>query len=167
MARRRPGRLSDKRSDRRFVDSEGHVWASKFEARIYEALRSNGVDVQRCGEGDSFNYVQPISGGGRCLSCGGDKCVQERIYTPDLRIHLGSERGNRYIETKGYFPQQKRALFRHFRKSNPDVDIRVVLERDLKVGKGHLTDYFARYLKDVPVLVYRGDDEELRRFILE
>ena len=151
------------------MDDSGTVWASKFEWRIYEALRNAGVDIEKCGEGDSLDYVEPITRGGRCLACGGNRCVQERRYTPDLRINLGPERGYRYIETKGYFPAAKRSLFRHFRKSNPDVDIRVVLEADHWVsrGKSRLTDYFRRYLKDVPVLVYRGDDEELREFILE
>lgn len=147
-------RVGRKKSDRRW-EVDGRVWASKFEWQVYDSLRASGLDVEICGPGDSFNYQQPITGGGTCLACGSNRCVQDRIYTPDLRLRLGPELGYRYVEVKGHFPKDKRALFRHFRKQNPDVDLVFVLAADHWVtrGKSRLTDYFARYLKTTPVIV--------------
>lgn len=148
-------RVGRKRSDRRWKSPDGEVWASKFEWQVYEHLRASGADVRKCDSSDSITYTEPKPRV-RCMACGSKQCVQERIYTPDLHIiSEAGQPGGIYVEVKGYFRGEKRALFRHMRKSRPDIDLRVVLEANTWVTKGktRLTDYFARYLKDTPVVV--------------
>jgi hypothetical protein len=85
--------------------------------------------------------------------------VQEHIYTPDLfnvpNVPGASDSSGYYIEAKGYLRAEGRSLLRSFRKSRPDIDLRLVVERDYKVGKGSLTSWASKYLK-VPVHVWDG-----------
>jgi hypothetical protein len=62
-----------------------------------------------------------------------------------------------FVETKGYFRQARRKLFREMVKSNPTYNLHVILEADQWVtkGKSRYTDYFRRYMKGVPVLVWK------------
>lgn len=149
-------RVGQKRSDKRFIAPGGVEWASKFEWEVYDVIRGTGAIVRKCGKGDSFSYHEPKRGG-KCLACGSDNTVQERIYTPDLHITLPPEwrsgPGEYYIEVKGYFRQQRRALFGHFLKQHPDVDMRIVFETDGRATP-RLTyrEYAQKYYK-VPVVV--------------
>ncbi len=156
-------RVGVKRSDRRWKDPEGQVWASKFEWEVYQKLLDNGHAVRKCDSGDTFNYTQPRPNV-KCLECGGCECVQERSYTPDLHILRprgggGSSRGY-YIEVKGYFREEKRRLFRCLRNSRPDVDLRVIFAADswVRKGKTRLSDYFDRYVKNTPYYFWDGVD---------
>ena len=159
------GRVGKKRSDRRWRDPDGNVWASKFEWKTYAHLVSIGVNVRRCESDDAVSYCEPKPRV-ECLACGSSECVQRRIYTPDLYIvpaSASSESEGYYLETKGYFRGEKRALFRHLRKDRPDIDLRVVFEADHWVTKGktRLSDYFERYLKDTPYCIgYKNIPEE-------
>lgn len=147
-------RVGRKISDKRWKDSNGEVWASKFEADLYSYLQDCGSDVRRCAESDSFDYTEPKARA-RCLACGSGECVQDRVYTPDLYIvpKSGATEGY-YIEAKGYFRAEKRTLFRHFCKCHQNLDLRVVLEANHWVtrGKTRLKDYIERYCK-LPVVV--------------
>lgn len=150
-------RVGRKRSDKRWKAPDGTVWASKFEWTVYEHYRTSGACVRKCTEDDSVSYTEPKPFV-NCMDCGGNNCVQERIYTPDLFVvPKGAEpnSGGYYVEAKGYFRPEKRKLFRHLRNEGPDIDLRVVLESNHWVtrGKTRLTDYFERYLKTTPVVV--------------
>lgn len=152
-----------KRSDRRWIDPTGEVWASKFEWQTYEHLRASGANVRRCGDSDSITYHESRPNV-QCMACGSRECVQERIYTPDLYIiPKDPELEGYYIEAKGYFRSEKRKLFRHLRKTRPDISLRAVLQSNHWVtrGKTRLSDYFDRYLKDTPYVVgYKNIPEE-------
>ena len=147
-------RVGRKRSDRRWLDPTGEQWASRYEWETYEYLKAAGANVRRCTEDDSINYTErkPRC---RCLECGSGNVVQERTYTPDLYLvpKGREESGGYYIEVKGYFRGEKRRLFRCLRNDRPDIDIRVVANANPKTGKLRLTEYFARYLKDTPIVV--------------
>ena len=85
--------------------------------------------------------------------------MQDRTYTPDLRVRqaFGQDQGQLYfIEVKGYFRPERRKLFREMVNSNPDYPVRVILEKNQWVTKGKTKylDYFQRYLKTVPVIVW-------------
>lgn len=155
------GRLSKKRNDKRWQTEDGSVFASKLEAVVFEKLRqSELVDVRRCsaGEGDTFDYTTPVRSGS-CGSCGSDRIVQRRTYTPDLCLTpRGSSRDGprRYLEIKGYFPGPKRSLLRAFLKERPEIDLRLVLERDQRATSSHtLLEYCHRFFK-IPVHVWDG-----------
>lgn len=147
-------RVGTKRSDRRWQAPDGTIWASKFEYQVYDALIRHfagnpRVSVERCGSDCSLGYHSSVKNG-RCLECGTVCVVQERTYTPDIRIVRTSESGKQrhtYIEAKGYFEGSKRSLFRQVLKAHKGVDIRLVAERDHWVTKGKtkLSDWAKRF----------------------
>lgn len=156
-------RLGTKKRDMRWQDPDGNIWASKFEYGIYAALKEQGYDVFKTGEQDSLRYTSDVRSG-LCLECGARRVVQERTYTPDLFVHSRTEanrsvrledRRGYYLEAKGYLRADRRRLLREFRKANPNIDLRLVAQRDYKVGKGTLTSWATKYLK-VPVHVWNG-----------
>lgn len=149
----------------RWQDPDGTVWASKFEYEVFATLREKGYAVTKTSPEDSLPYASDVKQG-RCLECGSKRVVQERSYTPDLFVHTspsagggvqdsGRIRTGYYIEAKGYLRADRRKLLRCFRKANPDVDLRLVAQRDYKVGKGTLSSWAVKYLK-VPVHIWNG-----------
>jgi len=159
---KRPGgrKLGFKRSDRRFQSDDGQLWDSQFEFRVYDGLRSSGYRLRRCDESDSIAYNTTVKQG-RCVECGGAKCVQERIYTPDLFVvedPTGKEDQGRqyYIECKGYFPADKRALLRAVASQRAGVDLRILFEREVKLKGtvGTNIAYVHKMMKGVPVGTY-------------
>lgn len=159
-------RVGTKRSDRRWQDDSGIIWASRYECQVFQRLSQAGCMVRKCEQGgiDSLTYTTPVRSG-RCAQCGSGQVVQERSYTPDIFLTPPYEDGKHsgvYLETKGLFPADKRGLLRHFRKTGPLVDLCVIANADHWVTKGRtrLSDYFARYLKDVEFLVFRGTNPD-------
>jgi hypothetical protein len=154
----RAGRLSNKRSDTRYVVDEVQ-WDSKKEWEVYNVLSQSRANVRRAvkGSGDTFDYVRPIRSA-RCVECGSKRVVQLCTYTPDIYVEVG--RSAYWIEAKGFFQQSKRAAFRDFRKAHPGVDLRIVAFNNHKVGKGRLMDYLAKYTPDVPVILWNSKAPE-------
>ena len=164
-------RAGFKRADRRWIDDDGTVWASKFEYTVYAALKESGATVRKCTASDTVDYTEHKRNV-RCVECGSCECVQDRTYTADLFFTPASafdtaaasdgSSGGYYIETKGYFAPDKRRLFRSLRETRPDIDLRVILETDgwATKGKTRMTQYFAKYLKTTPVHVWNGDIPE-------
>lgn len=153
-------RVGRSRSDRRWEAPDGQVWASKFEWEVFDALQRAGVSVRKCDSGDTVTYYQARPNV-RCLDCGSSNCSQERTYTPDLFVipKSGSDNGGGYfIEVKGYFRDEKRALFRCLRTSRSDIDLRCVFAADHWVTKGktRLSAYFDRYVKNTPYHFWDG-----------
>jgi len=153
-------RVGKKKSDRRWRDPDGKVWASRFEWTVYDTLSRLGCNVRKCTERDSISYSEPKPNV-KCMECGSLQCMQERIYTPDLfLIPKGRGNGDGYfIETKGYFARDKRILFRCFRNDRQDIDLRLILESDhwTTKGKTRLSQYAERYLPNTPCHVWNGD----------
>ena len=156
------GRLSNKRSDKRWQTEDGSVFASKLEARLFDILRRDPrIAVRRCSaaEGDTFAYTTAVRSGS-CGACGSSEIVQRRTYTPDFCIgpaDAGDDTVRRYLEVKGYFPGPKRNLLRAFLKTGPNLDLRLVLERDQSRATGSLTllEYCHKFFK-IPVHIWDG-----------
>lgn len=147
-------RVGTKRADRRWEGKDGVIWASRFEEEIYEYLQGaigSAGTVRKCGKGDSLSYTQERARI-TCLDCGSSRCAQSRTYTPDLFVDTGTR--SYWLEIKGRFTAEKRSLFRSFRKSRPDIVVRFVAQGDFKIGKGRLSGYFKKFLKDVPFIVW-------------
>lgn len=150
-----------------FKAPDGEVWASEYEFRVYDALRSLGSGVRRCqrGTGDTFSYCEQKQAL-RCLECGSSNCVQVRSYTPDLYIpeHVSllgqeGEGSGYYIEAKGYLREHKRGLLRHFRRSQKSLDLRMVASADHRVGKGRLSTWAWKYCRiEVWIWDWKKDD---------
>jgi len=131
-------RVGTKRSDRRWKDGNGNIWASEFEYRVYEAMATTpGTDsVQRASEGKdhTFGYSTQVTKGS-CLECGSGKVVQQRVYTPDLFCTPPpdiSDGGRYYFETKGYFSAERRNLYRAFLQSWPELNIMLIFQNGRK-----------------------------------
>jgi hypothetical protein len=154
-----PGqRVGTKKTDTRWQAPDGTVWASRFEFAVFTKLKEAGYNVRKTTEQDRFAYTSPVKGG-KCTVCASHDVVTERTYTPDLFVvpaGAASDDEGYFIEAKGYLRSERRALLRSFRKTGPRIDLRLVVQRDYKVGKSTLVGWATRLLK-VPVHVWNGD----------
>ncbi len=151
-------KVGTKRADKRWRDNDGTVWDSEFEFRVYTSLRSlfGGRRVRRAesAEGDSFDYTTPTKQG-RCLDCGSGKVVQQRTYTPDIYVIQSQTHKRTYIETKGYFPADKRTLLRNFRKTGPSIDLIIILQRNGRATPTRsLAEWVGSYIENTPTFVW-------------
>jgi len=122
-------------------------YRSKFEAKQAAHLEKNDVDFQY--EPDSFEYEDPV-GNGVCKLCGSTEVVKGRTYTPDFffpETHV-------YVETKGKFDAQSRRIIQNVCEHYPDMDLRMVFQRDNPLQKGAKMRY-SRWceLRDIPYAI--------------
>lgn len=156
-----PGeRVGTKKSDMRWRDTSGVVWSSRFEYEVYIALLAGGVDVRKTTESDQLLFSDRLTGC-VCGACGATEIVKHRRYTPDLYVSSQGSGGSTddstgyYIEAKGYIRSERRRILRSFRQARPDVNLRVIIQRDYKVGKSTLAGWVTKYMK-IPVAVWSG-----------
>jgi len=101
--------------------------ASHFEDRVIQDLEQRGIKYEY--EAEKIKYEKEIRKS-YCRICGSRVgCAQQRFYTPDLRVEVGGS-GERFIELKGKFTAENRARMEAVRKSNPDLDLRFLFQRD-------------------------------------
>lgn len=94
-------------------------WRSDSERQIAEFLTKNNIKWEY--EEYEFDYVSRIKGG-ICEKCG-EPAVQRRVYTPDFYFpDFGF-----FLEVKGRLTSHDRKKYRDFKRSNPDVDVRLLL----------------------------------------
>lgn len=152
-------RVGTKKSDTRWQDEEGTIWASRFEYQVYVALREHGYAVRRTNGDDSMRYTVDVRGA-KCSKCDSSCVVQERTYTPDLFVsQRDTASPGYYVEAKGYIRAEKRRLLRGFVGTRKDIDLRFIVQRDYPVGKSTLVEWARKYLK-IPVHVWDGDIPE-------
>lgn len=151
-------RIGKKRSDLRCRTPDGQEWASPLESRVFFELTRKGYAVER--NTDVFTYSTAVKQG-RCAACNSCEIVQDRTYTPDLKVTFVDKIGSGdityvYLELKGYFAGPKRNLFRAARQSNPSADIRLIASTDHWVTKGktRLSDWAKRFR--IPFAVWNG-----------
>lgn len=109
----------------------GFKVASKFEVEVVNWLTDQQIPFDY--EAESLSYTTPVVNGA-CPECGHRHVIQERVYTPDIRLMDGT-----FIEIKGKFTPQKRNLMRHLIKANPDRTIRFVFFNDPYLTKRKAT----------------------------
>ena len=152
-------RVGTKRSDRRWEDDNG-VWASKLEADIFASLRGNpSVTVRRCEPGscDTVEYQSPVRSG-KCLACGHRTVVQVRTYTPDFFVvpRNGPTTAGYHVEIKGYLSAADRTILRDVKAAWPNLDLRVLLQRDGKCTPTKSRVEWTLYTLKAPVAVWDG-----------
>lgn len=163
--------MTGKRSDFRWIAPDGTIWASRFEWSVYNVLHASSDRYTRTSERDSLSYVQQLSGA-VCARCGASEIGKRRHYTPDILFNGQDTDGRKdqekvgrsyYIECKGYLRGPERTLLRAFCKARPDVDLRIIFQRDFpitkpKPGTPSLTavGWVTKYLKR-PVQVWQGE----------
>lgn len=91
---------------------------SGFEIEVLRNARESGLVVAY--EPDSFAY--------------------SKTYTPDLRITLSSGRVF-YVEAKGWFRPADRTKLKQVKESNPELDLRMLFQRDQRLSKHSKTTY--------------------------
>lgn len=103
------------------------------------------------------------------MECSSPNVLQERIYTPDLHVagHKGKgsvASGGYYIECKGYFPADKRGLFRAVANQIQDIDLRIVFPSVVRLRgtSGTNVEYVQKYCKSIPVGVWNKKTGEIQ-----
>ena len=104
-----PGRLRTRAKARRWCRTLGYRSISEVKYQAF--LDAHGIESSY--ETDTFKYDLPRG-----------------KYTPDFKIIRNSTHGTPiYLEYKGVFSGADRRKMRYVRKSNPNLDIRLVFER--------------------------------------
>jgi hypothetical protein len=104
---------------------------SSFEDTIDEQLAKAGVNYAY--ESTTIPWVDKVSSG-VCFKCGHSEVGQRRNYTPDFEVETGS--GVKFtIEVKGYLDDEDRSKLRAIRKQYPDLDLRIVFQRDNRIPR--------------------------------
>lgn len=93
---------------------------SKLEKRVADDLTARGVKYLY--EKDKVPYIIPES---------------KHVYTPDFKIPHRPW----ILETKGNLDYTERVKLLHIKASNPDLDLRLVFQRDNVIRKGSKTKY--------------------------
>lgn len=158
-----PGqKVGTKRRDMRWLAPDGVEWDSRFEYEVFLAHQKAGLNVRRTTEQDTLSFTRPVRNG-TCTNCGSCEVASRHRYTPDLHVdtednreHSGLETTGYAIETKGYLRADQRSLLRALRKARPDSDLRAIVQRDYKVGKGTVCEWFRKFLK-MPCVVWAGE----------
>lgn len=158
-----PGRkVGTKRRDMRWLAPDGTEWDSKFEYEIFLAYEKEGKSARRTTEQDSLLFTRPVRNGA-CTECESCTVVSRHRYTPDLYVGAednrefgGLQATSYYVEAKGYLRAEQRSLLRSLRKARPDVDLRLIVQRDYKVTKSlTITEWARKYLR-VRAVVWAG-----------
>jgi hypothetical protein len=121
--------------------SRGFSWKrddvrSGLEARVREDLDERKIKYEY--ETVKISYIKKY-----CPSCG--EAIQKGNYIPDFilgdKIDKTNLKGSVIVEVKGRFTAQDRKKHVSVRELNPDVDIRILFQRDQKIGKNSTTKY--------------------------
>jgi hypothetical protein len=99
---------------------------SGLEARVREDLDNRKIKYEY--ETVEIPYIKKC-----CPEC--SAIIQRGKYIPDFII------GNVVVEVKGRFTAQDRKKHVSVREMNPDVDIRILFQRDQKIAKNSATKY--------------------------
>jgi hypothetical protein len=108
---------------------------SKFEDRIAEDLDEKGIKYTY--ETWSYEYDEPLRKNlARCLDCDSTNLVRTGWYTPDFFLENGT-----IIETKGRFTAADRRKMLAIQEAHPELDIKMLFQRNNKIHKRSLTTY--------------------------
>jgi hypothetical protein len=113
---------------------------SGWEKRVMDALTASGIGYDY--EARRFSWSETIAGA-RCSACSATTCVVTRYYTPDLFFENGV-----IVELKGKLTPRNRKIMKAVREEHPEIDLRIVFQRDNKMGtkKWHRYSDWAEWL---------------------
>lgn len=94
-----------------------------FEASIYKQLTASRNIKKLSFEAEEIKYTVP---------------AVPAVYTPDFVIELTDGR-TIYLETKGYLRPEHKKKMQLVRKQHPDLDIRIVFQRDHRLPHSKVT----------------------------
>jgi hypothetical protein len=105
------------------MDLKDYKFKSKYEINQALWLAKHGIEFEY--ETIELRYVEPVRSG-ECTECGSGATVKHRLYTPDFFF----PKSGIIVETKGKFDAPGRAIIRNVLASHPDIDLRIVFQRD-------------------------------------
>lgn len=111
----------------------GYEFRSKLEYNVALDLHERGVDFEYETVRFKWNERLPRA---ICESCGKGLCFVERSYTPDFILPNGI-----ILEVKGRFTSKDRKIQMAMKEQHPDIDIRMVFQRDNKLNRNSSTKY--------------------------
>lgn len=120
--------------ERAAIDLKDYKFKSKYEIRQALWLAQHGIQFEY--ESIQLRYVEPIRSG-ECTECGCTEVVKHRLYTPDF-FHPPS---GIIVETKGKFDAPGRNIIQNVMDSHPDIDLRMVFQRDNYLTKAKKMKY--------------------------
>jgi hypothetical protein len=109
---------------------------SGFEFDVWRWLQEAEVEFEY--EEESFQLWLPVQRGHKCVKCEGKKIVKSSLYTPDFFLSNGI-----VLETKGRFTALDRKKALAMKEQWPEIDYRLVFQRDNKLSKSSKTRYSA------------------------
>lgn len=129
---------------------KGITYRSKFEMEIAKQLHACGMKFKY--EQYSYQFGVRIPNC-VCATCGGKVVERIRWYTPDFFLSNGV-----VIEAKGRFTGDDRKKLLAVRAEHPNLDVRLIFQRDNTLSKGSKTRYsewcrkndFMYSIKEVP-----------------
>ncbi|RMG76683.1 MAG: hypothetical protein D6711_03345 [Chloroflexi bacterium] len=115
-------------------------YRSVYEERIAVNLKKHKRIVSFRYEPFRIQYLLPIDRY-KCQDCGSDNIGAKRWYTPDFIIESRKGKNSFLLEAKGKFTAKDRKKILAVRNSNPDLDIRLLFQRDNKIHRNSETRY--------------------------
>ena len=94
-------------------------YRSKFEERVAKDLKDFTYECT------TLLYNKRTTRKMECLDCGSSHVLQKAKYLTDFRLPNGI-----YIEVKGWFKPSDRTKMESVIKCNPDLDIRMLFQKD-------------------------------------
>lgn len=109
-------------------------YRSGLEAKVAAYLKKQGIRYEYEPHKISFQKQVP---NGFCSDCGGDSVRTPHTYLPDFFLpDFGF-----YIEVKGKFTPDGRNKIRAILECHPDLDLRMLFQRDNWLSKKHHMKY--------------------------
>lgn len=122
---------------RKRITSRGK-YRSNFEKSVADVLRENKVDFQY--ESRTFDYLVQSRNWVICEMCGPIKGQIVRKYLVDFEL-----KNEIFIETKGRLTDKDRSKLLSVKKHHPELDLRLVFQRDNLIKSRAARDNNIRY----------------------
>jgi len=124
---------------------------SKLEDRLAQVLKNKSVKYKY--EAESYEvWVELPDKQAHCAACGSKALEKRRSYTPDFFLDNGV-----VIEAKGKFTADNRRIIEAFLEQHPDVDFRMIFQRDNPVRSGAKSRY-SDWCKKRQIPYHIGED---------
>lgn len=125
-------RKKNSRTPRKLKPGRKEGYRSGLELDIARQLEERGISFTY--ESISVKYSQLIRNS-YCESCGSRKLYKSRTYTPDFIV------GSIILEGKGKLTSSERSKILAIKKCNPDLDIRLIFDKDNWLTTAHKMRY--------------------------
>jgi hypothetical protein len=117
----------------KYKTKKGLEVRSKLEVKVLNQLDELGVKYKY--EHTKLEWWDKLIGS-KCQDCGSANIAKRRMYVPDVLLESGT-----VLEIKGRLTSRDRRLIKGIRKRYPELDYRLIFDRDNKISSGSNTRY--------------------------